>query len=870
MNLRWRIKGFRRKAELSEELQSHLRMSIEDQVARGESPDDARRAAMRELGNVPLIADVTRERWGWLRLELLCQDIQFALRQMRKSPGFTVIAISTLALGIAANTTLFSVIEAVVFRPLPFGTPDRLMWLNGQLPQLDEAAISPPDFLDYRASNQTFDCLVAMGYRPGPSNLLGDKPEQVLTTTASSHFFDCLGVRPLLGRDFLSADEQLKTPQVAILGYGLWKRNFGGDRSIVGRTIRMDGESLAVVGVLPSDFPFLSEAQIWLPTPMLNPGMNMRLGHSLKAVGRLKPGVKREQSQADLDAIALRLAHQYPDTNKGWSLRQRPLRDVLVGPVRSALLLMWGAVALLLLIACINVANLLLARSVARQQEFALRAALGASGGRLVRQALTESVVMSLAGGGMGVLIATLGVHAVHVFGPLNVPRLHESEINPAVLVFTVGISLMTGVVFGLVPALQISGGGFTQRIRESGRTSTPTVHQRFGSALVIGEIAMSLTLLVSAGLVLKSFWRLIHVAPGFQTVHVVTARLSLNGPAYGVNGDPQSRMKFWRQFEEQVKSLPGVEAVGATSDLPLSGERGDNPFHIPNRSYGASEFDDAQFRQVTPGYFSAMRIPLFAGRWLNEHDDANSGGVVAVNQAFVERYFGGGDVVGKRLELMFDSKATREIIGVVGNISDGALSDPKQPEMYVPYAQYATGTMNIVVRAAANPMNLAAALRDRVGTVDKDETLSGVTSMDDVVGASVSQPRFSSQLLALFAGLALVLAAVGLYGLMAYSVTQRTNEIGIRMALGAKRKDVFRLVLRQGLTLALIGVGLGLIASVFMTRVLSGLLFAVGPTDPQTFLAVAVLLVSVALAACYIPAWRATRVDPMVALRYE
>ena len=870
MNLQWLMKAFRRKAELSEELVSHLRMSMADRVARGESLADARSGAMRELGNIPLIADVTRERWGWLRLEFLLQDIRFALRQMRKSPGFTVIAILTLALGIAANTTLFSVIEAVVFKPLPFGAPDRLMWLNGQLPQLDEAAVSPPDFVDYRASNRTFDCLAAMGYRPSPSNLSADKPEQVLTTTASSNFFGCLEVRPLLGRDFIFEDEKVKMPQVAILGYGVWRRNFGGDPTIVGRTIRMDGESLTVVGVLPSDFPFLSEAQIWLPTPMLNPGMNMRLGHSLKAVGRLKPGVKPEQSQADLNSIALRLGHQYPETNKGWSLRQRPLRDVLIGPVRPALLLMWVAVALLLLIACLNVANLLLARSVVRQQEFALRAALGASGSRLIRQALTESMVMSLAGGGLGVLIATLAVHAVHVFGPSNVPRLHESQINPAVLVFTLAISLSTGVIFGLVPALQLSGGRFTRRIRESGRTSTPTVNKRLSNALVVGEIAMSLTLLVSAGLVLKSFWRLIHVAPGFQTQHVLTARLSLNGPAYGSNGDPQSRVKFWRQFEEQVKSLPGVEAVGATSDLPLSGERGDNPFHIPNRSYGASEFDDAEFRQVTPGYLSAMRIPLFAGRWLNERDDANSAGVIVVNQAFVKRFLPGGDAVGKRLKLMFDAKETREIVGVVGNISEGALRDPKQPEMYVPYAQYANGTMNIVVRAAANPMNLAAALRDRVGAVDKDETLSDVMSMDDVVGASVSQPRFSSQLLTLFAALALVLASVGLYGLMAYTVTQRTIEIGIRIALGARRGDVLRLVLRQGLILAFIGVGCGLIASVFMTRVLSGLLFAVGPTDPETFLAVAVLLVSVASVACSIPAWRATRVDPLVALRYE
>ncbi len=629
----------------------------------------------------------------------LLQDVRYTLRQLSKNHGFALVAVLTLAIGIGANTAIYSVIEAVLLRQLPFGTPDRLVWLNGKFPQSDEAGVSPPDFRDYRASNRAFDRLAAMGYAPGPANLSGDKPEQVLTTIASASFFDCLGVRPLLGRDFLPSDEQVNLPQVAILGYGLWKRNFGGDRNVVGRTIRMDGASLTVVGVLPSDLPLLTEAQLWLPTPMLNPGMNFRLGHSLKAIGRLRLGVSFDQSQTDLDAIALRLSQQYPDTNKGWSLRQRSLRDVLVGPVRPALLLMWGAVGLLLLIACVNVANLLLARSISRQKEFALRAALGASRGRMIRQALTESVMLSLAGGALGVLAAMWGVHALHAFGPLNVPRLGESEMNPAVLAFTLGVSVLTGVIFGLVPALQVSGVGFTQGLRESSRTSAPTSHKRLSGALVVAEIAISLTLLVSAGLLLKSFWRLVHVAPGFQTDHVVTARLSLNQPAYGGYGDPQRRAKFWQQFEERVKSLPGVEAVGATSELPLTGQHSDDLFHIPGRSYGPSEFDDAQFRQVTPGYLSAMRIPLFTGRWLDERDNADSALVVVVNQEFVARFFGGGDAIGKRLQLMGDPEAGREIVGVVGNVTHVALSEPDWPEMYVPYAQFAPATVNVVVQ---------------------------------------------------------------------------------------------------------------------------------------------------------------------------
>ena len=800
----------------------------------------------------------------------LLQDLRYALRQLRKARGFSAVAVLTLALGIGANTAIFSVIEAVILHPLPFGTPDRLVWLNGKMPMTDEAAVSPPDFRDYRAENRTFERIAAMGYVAGPSNLSGDKPQQVLTTVASANFFECLGIRPLLGRDFLSSDEQVNEPQVAILGYGVWKRNFGGDHNIVGRSIRMDGANLTVVGVLPADIPPLSEAQIWLPTPMLNRLMSFRLGHSLKAIARLKSGVTLSQSQADLDAIARQLQHQYPDTNKDWFMRQRPLQDVLIGPVRPALLLMWGAVGLLLLIACGNVANLLLARWAARQKEFALRAALGASRARLIRQTLTESVILSVMGGALGVAAAAWGIHALHAFGPLNIPRLGESRVNPTVLGFTLGISMLTGILFGLFPALQVSGGRFNEGLKESGRTSAPTSHKRLSSALVVGEIAMSLTLMVGAGLLLKSFWRLIHVNPGFQTDHAVTARLSLPLSSYGRYGDPRVRVQFWRQFEERVKALPGVEAVGATSELPLSGQHSDDPFHIPGRTYGPSEFDDAQFRQVTPGYLSAMRIPLVSGRWLNEQDNTDSEGVVVVNQAFAIRFFPDADVIGKRLQLMGDPQPNREIVGVVGDVRHVALSEPDWAEMYVPYAQFAPPTMNLIVRAAANPLNLAAALQLQVSAVDKDITLSAVTSMDNVLGASVSQPRFSSELIGMFAVLALLLAAIGLYGLIAYSVSQRTSEIGIRMALGATRADILRLVLRRGSAIAFTGVAIGTLASLAASRLLSSMLFAVSPKDPETFVAVALMLIAVALAACYIPARRAAKVDPMVALRYE
>lgn len=800
----------------------------------------------------------------------LLQDIRYALRQLRKNPGFTAVAVLTLALGIGANIAIFSVIEAVLLRPLPFAAPNQLVWLNGKFPMTDEAAVSPPDFLDYRHDNRTFSCLAVMGYGAGPSNLVGDKPEQVLTQIASANFFSCLGMHPLAGREFTTSDEQVNLPQVAILGYGLWKRDFGGDRNIVGRTIRIDGADLTVVGILPSDLPLLTEAQLWLPTPMLNPGMNVRLGHSLKMIGRLRPGISLQQSRADLDSIALRLQKQYPDTNKDWSMRQRPLREVLVGPTRPILLLMWGAVGLLLLIACANVANLLLARSVSREKEFALRAALGASRTRMVREALTGSVTLAFLGGALGVFIAYGAVYLLRSFGPADVPRLESSNIDRMALAFAFGISLLTGIVFGLFPAFQLSGGASGDKLKQAGRSSQSVAHKRMSSALVIGEIAVSLTLLASAGLLLKSFWRLIHVSPGFQTEHVITAKLSLNAPAYGPYGNPEKRQRFWQLFEDRARALPGVEAVGAISELPLSGTHYDNPFHIPGHTYGPSDFDDAQFRQVTTGYLSVMGIPLIKGRWIGAQDNATSPGVVVVNQAFASHFFANTNVLGQRLQLMGDQQQTREIVGVVGNITHISLSEPDLPEMYAPYAQFAPASINVVVRAAANPMTLAAALQSQVSAVNKDITLSGARSMDDVLETSVSQPRFSSRLIGAFAVLALLLAAIGLYGVVAYSVSQRRKEIGIRIALGATREDVLRLVLRYGSGLALLGVALGFVASLAATRLLSSMLFEVSPSDPQTFFVVATLLMAVVLLACYIPARRAAKVDPVAALRYE
>jgi putative ABC transport system permease protein len=795
------------------------------------------------------------------------QDVRYSLRTLTQKPGFTAIAILTLALGIGAATAMFSVVDAVLLRPLPFPSQNQLLHANGKFALSDEAGVSPPDFEDYRATARTLQQFAAIGYLDGVANITGGaQPEQVRSQIVSWNFFDTLGIPPLLGRDFIAADEKQFEPTVAILGNGIWKRDFGADPGIIGRKVTVDGQSVTVVGVLSSDVPSISLSEIWMPLPMENPGMNVRGAHFLAVIARMKTGIDVNQARADLDTIAANIAAQHPDSNKGWALRVMPLSTFIVGDTRKALLLLLGAVILLLLIGCANVANLLLARATGRRKEIAIRSALGASRWRIARQMLTESLVLSIAGGALGIFSAVWGVAALAALAPANLPRINEIQVNWIVLAFAAGISLLTGILFGLAPAIQSSRSELHRVLKDAASGASRTARHRTGNLLVVGEVALSVALLLGGALLFNSFWRLVHVNPGFQPDHVIATTLHMSNSARRQT----EKVAFYRELEEKLKSLPGVEDAGAISELPLSGQFNDNPFQVEGRVYAPGRIDSADIRQSTQGLLNALRIPLISGRWLSATDTSTAPGIVAVNQEFVKQFFAGKNPVGQHLHLAGDPFKTREIIGVVGTIKHGSLDESPRAAMYIPVDQYPPPDMNIVVRSSGNPLLLSAALREAVLSLDKNQAISAIRSMDDVVSGSVAQPRFASQLLALFAVLALLLAAVGLYGLITYTVTQRTHEIGIRMALGAAPRDVLKLVLGQGLELALLGAAIGIAGALALTRVIQGLLFQVSATDPVTFISVTALLTIVSLAASYLPGRRATRVDPMVALRYE
>jgi putative ABC transport system permease protein len=801
-------------------------------------------------------------------MSTLIQDLKYALRTLAKSPGFTLVAILTLALGIGANTAIFSVVNAVVLRPLPFQNPARLVWSWGSCPLCDHGAVSPADFLEYRAQNHSFEYYGARAVGDSLFNLTGnDKPIQLQGSMITAGFFDALGIQPRYGRVFNESDEKTTDPDVVILSHHLWQDRFGGDPQVIGKAISLDGKSRTVVGVLATDVPVLTQADLWFPAPFLNQGMQTRRSHFLRPIGLLKPGVRISQAQSELDAIAARLAAQYPVTNNGWSVKLEPLQTVLVGDVRPAFMVLVGAVALVLLIASANIASLLFARNTARQREIAIRTALGAGRGRLLRQLLTESLVLALAGGLGGIFLANGGVELLKQLGPQSLPRLDEVNVNGTVLAFTSVTAVFTAILFGFGPALKASRQDLTQGLKEGGASGDSRSKHRAHNALVVAEVALSVVVLIASGLLLNSFWRLMRVHLGFDPANVLTTEVSLVSPRYD---EEPKRESFFHALQDRLQSAPGVKSAGFISELPLSGEGNDTFFTITEHPpANPNDNADADFRNIDGDYFGAMRIPLLAGRAFERQDSTESRKVVIVNEPFVKRYFPNENPIGKHIK-MFEGKpefVVREIVGVVGGNKHFALQESLRPEMFKPGS---FSRMNIVVRSAGDPATLTTTVREALRAIDPDEATSTFRTMDDVISNSAAGDRFNTLLLGAFAAIALLLTAAGIFGVLSYLVTQRTREIGLRMALGAQPQEVLRVIVGHGLRLVLLGLCIGVAAALVMTRWMSSVLFAVKPTDPLTISVVAVLLTVVAFLASYVPARRAMRVDPTVALRYE
>jgi putative ABC transport system permease protein len=802
-------------------------------------------------------------------METLLRDVRYGVRSLLKRPGFTAIALIALALGIGANTAIFSLVNAVLLRPLPFAEPDRLVWVWGNIRGGGtRASVSPLDFLDYRQQNTTFEEFAASFAVPLPLNLTGDgEPERLQAGAVTGNYFQALGAKPALGRTFLLENEKPGNDQVAVLSYALWQKRFGGNPDIVNNTVTLDGKTFHVLGVMPQDFSFPQSAELWVPLNFdAEPGMKQRKAHFLRPIGKLKPGVTMAQAQADTDAVARRLEEQYPDTNSGWSLRLVSLREQLVGNTRPTLFILFGAVGFVLLIACANVANLLLVRAAGRQKEIALRTALGAGRFRIVRQMITESVLLALVGGVLGTLFAMWGVDLLVSLSAGSIPTTAHVKIDATVLGFTLLISLLTGVLFGLAPALRTLKVNLSDSLKEGGRSSSEGVHRnRTRSILVVLESAVAVVLLIGAGLLIRSLIQLQNISPGFDAHKVLTMRVDLPRQKYDT---PEKSSNFFSQLESRLGGLPGVERVGLISELPLSGQPNDMPYTVEGRPPVSIDqaFDD-DFRRVNRQYFEAMRISILRGRNFTEQEVSQSAKVVIISDLLVRQTFPNEDPLGKRLIMSYGNQAF-EIIGIVGDIRHRALESEPVPAMYLP--TYQTGWMNIVIRTKGDPIGLAAAVRKEVQGIDPDQPVADVKTMEQWLDTAVAAPRYRTGLIALFALVALILASTGIYGVMSYSVTQRTHEIGVRMALGAQRLDVLKLVVRQGMALVVVGVLLGLLAAIGLTRVMSSLLFGVTAKDPLTFAAVATVLTLVAFIACYLPARRATKVDPLVALRYE